>query len=416
MNKKGFTLIELLTVIVILGILSMIAVPTVLNAIETSKEKTCHQQRIAIIDAAKRWGTDNFKELPTENEVKEISLEELKTKGYLKTDKELKDPQTNETLTGSVTITYQKDTNQYEYNYNLSCNSSAAETIKKEVVTEGDGLYKGETKDDEYIFKGADPGNYIKLGDDLYRIVSIESDGTLKVMKIGSVGSKAYDEAKERYSTDKADYCTFGYGCKVWGSNTTMLNSSGQRITQMPQSVGGKLYNLPDKEATLNIYLNTEWYNNLKQEVKDVIVPHLFNVGMVDINETDINTTIKQEEAYKWYGKVGITNISDYVKASTNPVCKNVKDYSSNSDCYSNSQNHNWVFEAKGGDKNQGWSMNPYSNETGRDVIHMLSNGQLGGNNSSHGTHGITPVLFLKSDLKLEGSGTKVDPYIIKQD
>ena len=81
-----------------------------------------------------------------------------------------------------------------------------------------------------------------------------------------------------------------------------MLNSSGQRITQMPQSVGGKLYNLPDKEATLNIYLNKEWYNNLKQEVKDVIIPHLFNVGMVDINETDINITIKQEESYKWYG------------------------------------------------------------------------------------------------------------------
>ena len=40
MNKKGFTLIELLVVIVIIGLISILIVPTALNLSETSKQKS----------------------------------------------------------------------------------------------------------------------------------------------------------------------------------------------------------------------------------------------------------------------------------------------------------------------------------------------------------------------------------------
>ena len=38
MNKKGFTLIELLAVIIILSVVSLIAVPIVINVIEKTKK------------------------------------------------------------------------------------------------------------------------------------------------------------------------------------------------------------------------------------------------------------------------------------------------------------------------------------------------------------------------------------------
>ena len=39
LNKKGFTLVELLVVIVILGVIMSIAIPSITSSIERSKDK-----------------------------------------------------------------------------------------------------------------------------------------------------------------------------------------------------------------------------------------------------------------------------------------------------------------------------------------------------------------------------------------
>ena len=49
MKNKGFTLIELLAVIVILGILAAITVPTIVGLINGSKEDTLDEQKNTII-------------------------------------------------------------------------------------------------------------------------------------------------------------------------------------------------------------------------------------------------------------------------------------------------------------------------------------------------------------------------------
>ena len=51
-NKKGFTLIEMLAVIVILGLLMAIAIPTVTKTIEKSKRKTYIDNAIEYISSA----------------------------------------------------------------------------------------------------------------------------------------------------------------------------------------------------------------------------------------------------------------------------------------------------------------------------------------------------------------------------
>ena len=53
--KKGFTLIELLAVIVILGIILAIAIPSVALIIERSKEKSWENQQKLILQAAEKY-------------------------------------------------------------------------------------------------------------------------------------------------------------------------------------------------------------------------------------------------------------------------------------------------------------------------------------------------------------------------
>lgn len=58
-NQRGLTLIELLAVIVILGIIAAIAVPSIGNVIDNTEKKATVSEAIQIINAAKIAKTEN---------------------------------------------------------------------------------------------------------------------------------------------------------------------------------------------------------------------------------------------------------------------------------------------------------------------------------------------------------------------
>ena len=121
--KKGFTLVELLAVIVILGIIAIIAVPTIYNLITDSREKLYNEQVFQIENAAKKWAVENISDDGTNDEnhfVTDVSINDLIDTGFLE-NRDIIDPRDNSTMNGCVKINYSKDYNQYTYKYQENC-------------------------------------------------------------------------------------------------------------------------------------------------------------------------------------------------------------------------------------------------------------------------------------------------------
>ena len=110
MKDNGFTLIELLAVIVILAIIFSIVTISVGKTINDSEKKLSTTQKNIIEHAAEMY----YIEEGRNNKIACVSLNTLIDKGYLKAN-QVKDPQTKETMDGSVKITI--DGKKYSYEY-----------------------------------------------------------------------------------------------------------------------------------------------------------------------------------------------------------------------------------------------------------------------------------------------------------
>ena len=118
--KKGFTLIELLTVIVILGIIAAITVPTIVDMIRGSREDACAEQKSAIEAAAQRWHTETNGEGKLIDGVGTVIVSDLQEAGYLDASKTYQNPIDDSDITGKE-VTISKDGSKYSYNLDLNC-------------------------------------------------------------------------------------------------------------------------------------------------------------------------------------------------------------------------------------------------------------------------------------------------------
>ncbi len=299
--------------------------------------------------------------------------------------------------------------------YPVKAMEKTADILKKNVVTSGDGLYVDSTIDGRYIYRGGNPNNYIKLGDDLYRIISVEKDGTIKVVKQDSIGETPWDKGDSRPSKAGDDFCysTGSLGCKVWGSNETMLDESGNKVIQMSWEIGGNLKNLPEKESTLNTYLNNDFYNGLSDNIKEYIKEKYWGVGVINYNQEDLKESVKEETAYKWKGKVALISAIDYIKGSNNSACISIKDYyyaNGNSSCYNNSETHNYLYP-----KNSEWTISSYSENANRYNSSITTGrGYLGYQHTWINMY-VRPAFYLSSETTLNGEGTETNPYTVSK-
>ena len=117
---------------------------------------------------------------------------------------------------------------------------------------------------------------------------------------------------------------------------------------------------------------------------------------------------------YQWTGNVGLVNVSDILRASTNPLCTSATTSISDYDAC----NSNYLLDKGSASSLYYWTINAYSNEYGGHSYRGW-NGRVDGSYVhvhhylSYSSYAPRPVVFLKSDTTLSGEGTINSPFTI---
>ncbi len=193
MNKKGFTLIELIAVVVILSLIALVVFPAVNSVIRNSREKAYESQINTLVKAAEECTYENPAILPSKGETTKLNLNCLTggctingvniEGGYINED-DIKDPRkTSKNIEGCIVINYKETTNQtikqkYTYEYQENCSAEIG------LNTTGGWLLKNSNvKETNGIYKGNDVNNYINFSGSTWRILKVNGDGTITIVK-----------------------------------------------------------------------------------------------------------------------------------------------------------------------------------------------------------------------------------------
>ena len=278
-----------------------------------------------------------------------------------------------------------------------------------EIVESGDGLYEDSYESGRLIYRGQNPNNYIEFNDELWRIIAKEADGTYKIIRNEILPNRSFDEANHR-STENNTYCQDpSYGCgvyaKVEGEFSTPSGSQKGTVTE---------------DSSIKIYLNEDYYtNNINSAAKEQMTSHSFNIGAVErlssSSDDSIAKNIAGEKMYQWTGNVGLANVSDILRASTNPLCTSVTtSYNGSNEC-----NSNYLLDIETSSSLFYWTINAYSSKSGgnsRRTWCGLMDGsyvRVNLNFTSSMDSAPRPVVFLKADITLTGQGTASNPFTI---
>lgn len=129
-NIRGFTLIELIAVIVIIGLISLMAFPSLMNAISANNTSSCKYYERAVIAASKSYiqkeGPDLLENSTIYNQLisssgYSITVYELIDLGYLEDYHDSKFKIDTTSTGAKVLIKKDINTDTYTYNVKFSC-------------------------------------------------------------------------------------------------------------------------------------------------------------------------------------------------------------------------------------------------------------------------------------------------------
>ena len=241
-----------------------------------------------------------------------------------------------------------------------------------------------------YRYEGSDPNNYIQMQKsdgttEMWRIIGLFPDGesgenVIRVRKVG-YESAAYDTNQTNHWPNTTLYTTLS-------STYTLVNYKNTVNYKMYLGGSNNLYNY----TSANLY-DMERMLNSKGEAGKT-------------SSTSYNS------ATTYVGSVGLMYPSDYGYAVLASDCArtiNPSNYNGTSACYTN----NWLYQ---GSSDIQWLISPKPSLTNIACIVNGSGYVLNFNSTAVVTNSgsFSPVMALKSDVVVTGSGTQSDPYVME--
>ena len=309
---------------------------------------------------------------------------------------------------------------------NLDYNS-ATDAQKKEMWTFTHEATEQTTALTDYRYIGADPNNYVKFNDELWRIIGVfdTDDGTgkvekrLKIIRNESIGNYSWDNKDTTTGAETA------YGKNEWtDARLNYLLNPGHESETNGGSLywnrkSGTCYKGQNNSTTSCDFTSTgltdtaksmigdaKWYLGGSSTYNDVTPPMFYT--------RERGTTVYSGHSTSWIGKVGLMYPSDYGYAtsggsSTNRnSCLAKELYNWDSSGYSDCKNNDWMYN---GNIWQ-WTMSPRADDS-YFVFYVYGTGDVS-NFSATDTLAGRPVVYLKSTIKvISGSGTTSSPYIL---
>ena len=436
MNNKGFTLIELLAVVILLITISLFVMPKIVDVIKEGDKTKENITKNKIIEAAKEYtsnyDTNFLNDLVNVGDSKYIDKEELinnklldtkdigdipfiKVKVILKEDNKIE-----YIIVDSATVSRPNYGNAVDYINNLY----DIEDFRKE-----DGLKKDNTSDANIRYEGANPNNYVKFNDELWRIIGVFGDN-IKLVRSEELGKLSWDISdssvnngwgvNEWSQADLKEYLnTMYYGgtsvtCYFGNNNSTTTCPTGSLNSTSKSMINNYTWNTGAINAEDTTILNQEpyalntvpFYNAERGSVN----------GKICTSGNQCNDAVTR--TITWRGYVALPYVTDWAYASSETACAtNMYDgYDAANDNYDNMtcKKNNWMHHGSTMDEAM-WMLSPlaYSGF----ALGVWSVGGVGNVQSTLASSALSvfPSVYLNTEVKItSGSGTSSYPYILK--
>ena len=305
--------------------------------------------------------------------------------------------------------------------------NSATDAQKKEMWTFSHEATEQTTALTDYRYIGADPNNYVKFNDELWRIIGVfdTDDGTgkvekrLKIIRNESIGDYSWD------NKDTTTGAENNYGKNEWAeARLNYLLNPGHESEIAGGSLywnrgAGNCYKGQNNATTACDFTTTgltekakamigdaKWYLGGSSTYEDVTTPMFYT--------RERGTSVYSGRSTTWTGKVGLIYPSDYGYATSGGTttnrasCLAKEIYKWTSSSVSDCKNNDWMYNSS---INQ-WTITPRQDSAsiGFDVNYTGSVIDA----YAYNDRGVWPVVHLKSTIKvISGLGTKDSPYIL---
>lgn len=357
MYKKLFIIAIIILVIVIIIL--------IVAFIIGNKKYSYEQFETKMIELSKSYYQNRKELLPDKDTERTVlSLNTLINSGLIKPlDRIIKN---GESCSGEIEII--NNNNNYLYIPYLDCNTYYQSTTlssllleDKNIVVSGNGLYK---TDNGYIFKGDNVNNYLKFKEDLWRIIKVFDDGSIKAINTKKTNTYSWDD---RYNIDRESN---------YGINDFVTENINSRVKDVLETI----YNEYDEQS--KAYFINQSLCIGKRKITDTI-----NDGSIECS----NIIEKQP--------VGLLYVSEYLNASLDSNCTSINTQSCINYNYLNSIGKTWTLTA--------------DFDTSYKVF-RINNGTIKLSNASNNNQLKIVVIFNSKLLYSSGNGTETDPYIFK--